>query len=163
MSARQCPDSRENMLRSGQGGQTPRLLPLWDQPRSRVPLPLPDPRVQPDPRSAGSGYGNAPATIFALITNEPQVDEAEIAGQTFYVANGCGGSRKAHRPARRSPTSCAGRGRSPTQVSFRAMSPRRMSGLSVDMLRSGQCGQPALSAAPGRVQHVRRISGRRER
>ena len=36
----------------------------------------------------GLGYGEAAATIFALITSEPEVDEVELDGQTFYVANG---------------------------------------------------------------------------
>lgn len=36
----------------------------------------------------GLGYGEAAATIFALITSEPEVDEIELDGQTFYVANG---------------------------------------------------------------------------
>jgi hypothetical protein len=36
----------------------------------------------------GLSYGEAAATIFALITSEPEVDEVELDGQTFYVANG---------------------------------------------------------------------------
>jgi hypothetical protein len=36
----------------------------------------------------GLGYGEAAATIFALLTSEPEVDEVELDGQTFYVANG---------------------------------------------------------------------------
>jgi retron-type reverse transcriptase len=36
----------------------------------------------------GLGYGEAAATIFALITSEPEVDEVELDGQTFYVASG---------------------------------------------------------------------------
>jgi hypothetical protein len=36
----------------------------------------------------GVGYGNTAATIFALITSEPEVDEADLDDQTFYVANG---------------------------------------------------------------------------
>jgi RNA-directed DNA polymerase len=36
----------------------------------------------------GLGYGEAAATIFALITSEPDVDEVELDGQTFYVASG---------------------------------------------------------------------------
>jgi RNA-directed DNA polymerase len=36
----------------------------------------------------GLGYGEAAATIFALITSEPEVDEVELDGQTFYVARG---------------------------------------------------------------------------
>ena len=36
----------------------------------------------------GLGYGEAAATIFALLTSEPEVDEVELDGQTFYVASG---------------------------------------------------------------------------
>ena len=36
----------------------------------------------------GLGYGEAAATIFALITSEPEVDEIELDGQIFYVASG---------------------------------------------------------------------------
>jgi len=36
----------------------------------------------------GLGYGQAAATIFALVTSEPEVDEVLLDGQTFYVANG---------------------------------------------------------------------------
>jgi retron-type reverse transcriptase len=36
----------------------------------------------------GLGYGEAAATIFALISSEPEVDEIELDGQRFYVANG---------------------------------------------------------------------------
>lgn len=36
----------------------------------------------------GLGYGEAAATIFALIASEPEVDEVELDGQTFYIANG---------------------------------------------------------------------------
>jgi retron-type reverse transcriptase len=36
----------------------------------------------------GLGYGEAAATIFALITSEPEVDQVELDGQTFYVASG---------------------------------------------------------------------------
>ena len=36
----------------------------------------------------GLGYGEAAATIFALLTSEPEIDEVELDGQTFYVANG---------------------------------------------------------------------------
>jgi RNA-directed DNA polymerase len=36
----------------------------------------------------GLGYGEAAATIFALVTSEPDIDEVELDGQTFYVANG---------------------------------------------------------------------------
>ncbi len=36
----------------------------------------------------GLGYGEAAATIFALLTSEPEVDEVELDGQRFYVANG---------------------------------------------------------------------------
>jgi RNA-directed DNA polymerase len=36
----------------------------------------------------GLGYGEAAATIFALLTSEPEVDEVDLDGQTFYVASG---------------------------------------------------------------------------
>jgi RNA-directed DNA polymerase len=36
----------------------------------------------------GLGYGEAAATIFALLTSEPEVDVVELDGQTFYVASG---------------------------------------------------------------------------
>lgn len=36
----------------------------------------------------GLGYGEAAATIFALLCSEPEVDEVELDGQTFYVASG---------------------------------------------------------------------------
>jgi RNA-directed DNA polymerase len=36
----------------------------------------------------GLGYGEAAATIFALITSEPEVDEIDLDGQIFHVANG---------------------------------------------------------------------------
>lgn len=36
----------------------------------------------------GLGYGEAAATIFALLTSEPEIDEVELDGQTFYVASG---------------------------------------------------------------------------
>lgn len=36
----------------------------------------------------GLGYGEAAATIFALLASEPEVDEVELDGQTFYIANG---------------------------------------------------------------------------
>jgi retron-type reverse transcriptase len=36
----------------------------------------------------GLGYSEAAATIFALLTSEPEVDEVVLDGQTFYVANG---------------------------------------------------------------------------
>jgi hypothetical protein len=37
----------------------------------------------------------AAATIFALLTSEPEVDEVEVGGQTFYVASSAAGSGKA--------------------------------------------------------------------
>ena len=36
----------------------------------------------------GLGYGDAAATVFALLCSEPEVDEIEIDGMTFFVANG---------------------------------------------------------------------------
>jgi RNA-directed DNA polymerase len=36
----------------------------------------------------GLGYGEAGATIFALLCSEPMIDEVELDGITFYVANG---------------------------------------------------------------------------
>jgi RNA-directed DNA polymerase len=36
----------------------------------------------------GLGYSEAAATIFALITSEPEVDEVELDGQRFFVASG---------------------------------------------------------------------------
>ncbi len=36
----------------------------------------------------GLGYGEAAATVFALITSEPETDEVELDGQTFHVASG---------------------------------------------------------------------------
>src|SRR5262249_8757414 len=36
----------------------------------------------------GLGYGEAAATIFALICTEPETDEVELDGQTFHVARG---------------------------------------------------------------------------
>ncbi|HEY4056830.1 MAG TPA: reverse transcriptase family protein [Kofleriaceae bacterium] len=36
----------------------------------------------------GLGYGEAAATIFALLTSEPETDEVELDGQRFFVANG---------------------------------------------------------------------------
>src|SRR4029077_6547573 len=36
----------------------------------------------------GLGYGEAAATIFALLCSEPETDEVELDGQRFYVANG---------------------------------------------------------------------------
>jgi len=36
----------------------------------------------------GLGYGEAAATIFALLCSEPEVDEVELDGMTFFVANG---------------------------------------------------------------------------
>jgi retron-type reverse transcriptase len=36
----------------------------------------------------GLGYGEAAATIFALLCSEPEVDEVVLDGMTFFVANG---------------------------------------------------------------------------
>lgn len=36
----------------------------------------------------GLGYGEAAATIFALLASEPETDEVDLDGQTFYVASG---------------------------------------------------------------------------
>lgn len=36
----------------------------------------------------GLGYGEAAATIFALLTSEPEVEELLLDGQTFFVASG---------------------------------------------------------------------------
>lgn len=36
----------------------------------------------------GLGYGEAAATIFALLTSEPEVEEVVLDGQTFFVASG---------------------------------------------------------------------------
>lgn len=36
----------------------------------------------------GLGYGDAAATIFSLLCSEPQIDQVELDGLTYYVANG---------------------------------------------------------------------------